>query len=65
MTPFDKLVTWLGEWNIRSEVDRVLAYRQVPEAHTYIQDRQNFGKVLLDFWSVFVETEEAPSRLGQ
>ena len=30
-------------------IDRVFTYSEAPQAHQYIQDRKNFGKVLLDF----------------
>ncbi len=45
----EQLVTWLGEGKIGPVVDRVFPYHQAAQAHAYIQDRQNFGKVLLDF----------------
>lgn len=62
---FNELVTWLGEGKISPEVDRVLAYRRVPEAHAYIQARQNFGKVLLDFRVLFGAMDQAPPRSGE
>ena len=65
MTALDELVTWLGEGKISPEVDRVLAYRRVPEAHAYIQSRQNFGKVLLDFRVLTGTADQAPTVSGQ
>ncbi|UCH62158.1 MAG: zinc-binding dehydrogenase [Fidelibacterota bacterium] len=44
-----QLVTWLGESKINRIVDRIFPYHQAAQAHAYIQDRRNFGKVLLDF----------------
>ena len=34
---------------IKPIIDKVFPFTKAPEAHTYIQDRKNFGKVLLDF----------------
>ena len=34
---------------IRPVIDRVFPFTDVHKAHSYIQDRRNFGKVLLDF----------------
>lgn len=45
----EQLITWLSEGQIDPVVDRVFPYHQAAQAHTYIQDRRNFGKVLLDF----------------
>ena len=35
--------------NIRPVIDRIFPFSEAHEAHSYIQDRKNFGKVLLDF----------------
>ena len=34
---------------IRPVIDRVFPFSEAHKAHSYIQDRKNFGKVLLDF----------------
>ena len=46
---FDELMVWLSEGRINPVVDRIFPYDQAPQAHDYIQNRLNFGKVLLDF----------------
>ena len=45
----ERLVTWQGEGKISPVIDRIFPYHQAANAHAYIQDRRNFGKVLLDF----------------
>ncbi|MFB0516457.1 MAG: zinc-binding dehydrogenase [Candidatus Neomarinimicrobiota bacterium] len=45
----EQLVAWLKEGQINPLVDQIFAYHQAAQAHAYIQDRRNFGKVLLDF----------------
>ncbi|UCD37184.1 MAG: zinc-binding dehydrogenase [Fidelibacterota bacterium] len=45
----DQLLTWLREGRIDPVIDRIFSYDQAVQAHSYIQDRRNFGKVLLDF----------------
>jgi len=35
--------------NIKPVIDRIFPYTEAHKAHAYIQDRKNFGKVLLDF----------------
>ena len=30
-------------------IDKIFPFTEADKAHTYIQDRKNFGKVLLDF----------------
>lgn len=42
-----QLVEWLGEGKITPVVDEIFPLEQAAEAHRYIQDRKNFGKVLL------------------
>ena len=39
----------INEHNIKPIIDTVFQYNQIPDAHKYIQDRKNFGKVLVDF----------------
>ena len=34
---------------IKPIIDKVFSFTEADKAHTYIQDRKNFGKVLLDF----------------
>ena len=34
---------------IKPVIDKVFPFTEVDKAHAYIQDRKNFGKVLLDF----------------
>ena len=33
-------------------VDKVFSYENANQAHQYIQDRKNFGKVLIDFTNI-------------
>ncbi len=40
---------WIEKGKINPHVDKVFPAEQVADAHHYIQDRQNIGKVLLDF----------------
>ena len=35
--------------NIKPIIGAVFSYNQIPDAHKYIQDRKNLGKVLIDF----------------
>jgi len=42
-----QLVTWLGDGKIAPEVDKVFSFEEASEAHSYIQDHRNLGKVLL------------------
>ena len=35
--------------NISPVIGKTFPFDQASEAHTYIQERKNFGKVLLDF----------------
>ena len=46
---FDELLVWLAEGRISPVVDRIFPYDQARQAHDYIHNRRNFGKVLLDF----------------
>jgi NADPH:quinone reductase-like Zn-dependent oxidoreductase len=43
------LMEWIDEGKINPYVDKVFPFNQVSDSHHYIQDRQNIGKVLLDF----------------
>ena len=43
------LMKWIDEGKINPYVDKVFPFNQVSDSHHYIQDRQNIGKVLLDF----------------
>ena len=45
----DDLMKWIEKGKINPHVDKVFLAEQVADAHHYIQDRQNIGKVLLDF----------------
>lgn len=47
-----RLIAWLSEGRISPVVDKAFPYQQAAQAHTYIQERRNFGKVLLDFRSL-------------
>ncbi len=42
-----QIVAWYDEALFRPHVDRTLPFEHVAEAHHYIQDRKNIGKVLL------------------
>ena len=39
----------ISNHNIKPIIDTVFSYNQIPDAHKYIQDRKNLGKVLIDF----------------
>jgi len=43
------LLKWIEEGKINPHVDKVFSKEQASEAHHYIQDRKNIGKVLIDF----------------
>ena len=43
------LMGWISEGKISPHVDKVFQSEKVRDAHHYIQDRKNIGKVLLDF----------------
>ena len=43
------LMGWIKENKINPYVDQVFPYTKVSDAHHYIQDRENKGKVLLSF----------------
>ena len=40
---------WIENGKINPHVDKEFPANQVADAHHYIQDRKNIGKVLLDF----------------
>ena len=43
------LMGWIDEGKINPHVDKVFSSERAAEAHHYIQDRKNIGKVLLSF----------------
>ncbi|MBN1681191.1 MAG: zinc-binding dehydrogenase [Anaerolineae bacterium] len=43
----DQLLAWYGEGRLRVHVDRVFVMDEVADAHRYIQERRNIGKVIL------------------
>jgi NADPH:quinone reductase-like Zn-dependent oxidoreductase len=43
------LLRLVNEGKLSPVIDKVFPYTQSAEAHQYIQDRKNFGKVLLNF----------------
>jgi NADPH:quinone reductase-like Zn-dependent oxidoreductase len=43
------LMKWIEEDKIHPHVDQVFHYEKASDAHNFIQDRKNIGKVLLDF----------------
>ena len=45
----DDLLSWIDEGKINPHVDKVFSKEQASDAHHYIQDRKNIGKVLIDF----------------
>ena len=45
----DDLLTWIDGGKINPHVDKVFSKEQASDAHHYIQDRKNIGKVLIDF----------------
>lgn len=43
----EQLLSWAGEGTLSPVVDRTFAFDEAADAHHYIQDRKNLGKVLL------------------
>ena len=43
------LLKWIEEGKVNPHVYKVFSKEQASEAHHYIQDRKNIGKVLIDF----------------
>jgi NADPH:quinone reductase-like Zn-dependent oxidoreductase len=43
----EQLIAWYDEALFRPVIDRTFRFSQAAEAHHYIQDRKNRGKVLL------------------
>ena len=43
------LIKLVNDNDIHPIIDRKFSYNEAPKAHRYIQNRKNFGKVLLDF----------------
>ena len=39
----------IAQGHLSPVIGKIFPFEQVDQAHTYIQDRKNFGKVLLDF----------------
>lgn len=50
---WDELLVWLEEGKIAPVLDRTFNYMMTPDAHAYIQAHQNFGKVLLNFETLY------------
>ena len=46
------LIKLVNSKNLHPVVDKDFSYKDAPKAHRYIQNRKNFGKVLLDFSSI-------------
>jgi NADPH:quinone reductase-like Zn-dependent oxidoreductase len=42
-----QLITWYDEALFRPHIDRTFKFEKAAEAHHYIQDRKNIGKILL------------------
>lgn len=42
-----QILSWYDEALFRPHIDRTFKFRQAAEAHHYLQDRKNIGKVLL------------------
>ena len=42
-----QIISWYDEALFRPQIDRVFSFEEAGEAHNYIQDRKNVGKVLL------------------
>ena len=45
----DRLMKIVDTGKLNPVIDRIFHYTEAPECHRYIQERKNFGKVLLDF----------------
>ena len=45
----ENLYNLAKDGKIKPVIDRVFPFTEADKAHAYIQDRKNFGKVLLDF----------------
>lgn len=43
----DQIISWYDEALFRPTIDQTFPFKKAVEAHHYLQDRQNFGKVLL------------------
>ena len=48
----NNLIKLVNNNNLHPIVDKDFSYKDAPKAHRYIQNRKNFGKVLLDFSSI-------------
>ena len=49
MSYVEKLNAMAKDGKIKPVIDKIFPFFEAPQAHTYIQNRKNFGKVLLDF----------------
>ena len=45
----NNLVKLVNDNDLHPVIDSKFSYKDAPKAHRHIQDRKNFGKVLLDF----------------
>lgn len=56
LAPVEQALSQLLEWQVEGRIDpiidHVFPYQAAAEAHTWLQNRKNFGKVLLDFRDV-------------
>ena len=43
----DQITSWYDEALFRPTIDKTFPFNKAAEAHHYLQDRRNFGKVLL------------------
>jgi NADPH:quinone reductase-like Zn-dependent oxidoreductase len=43
----NQIISWYDEALFRPTIDKTFPFSKAAEAHHYLQDRQNFGKVLL------------------
>jgi synaptic vesicle membrane protein VAT-1 len=43
----DQIIQWYDEALFRPHIDRTFSFEEVAEAHYYLQNRKNLGKVLL------------------
>jgi len=48
----DNLIKLVKEYDLHPVVDSKFSYQDASKAHRHIQDRKNFGKVLLDFTTI-------------
>ena len=48
----EKLVKLINDYDLHPIIDSKFSFNDAPKAHRHIQNRKNFGKVLLDFSSI-------------